>query len=69
MQTTKRGKLTIRTITVHGRQINSLSDVFQFESIGDIRERMTITSYGEENLYFNVVDDHGESHCGFCKCL
>jgi hypothetical protein len=47
----------VQTITVRGKARNSLSDLFLFESLADLR--------------FVVIEscDAGSWHNGYCKCL
>jgi hypothetical protein len=58
----------VQTITVRGKARNSLSDLFQFDSLADLRF-VVIESCGEENVYFTFQDDAGNWHNGYCKCL
>lgn len=68
IKTANHARLKVTTVSVNGREFNSLGSLFQFDSLADAG-MIEIESYGSENVYFTFTDDSGMRHAGYCKCL
>lgn len=62
-------KQAFKKIQVNGKTLTArVGADFRFDSLSDAGW-ISITSIGEENIYFKFTDATGDELSGFCKCL